>query len=146
MDTHVQPMRRALLIFLAFPALVTAESAKLKYNRDVRPILNEKCFHCHGTDASHRKGDLRLDLRENAIKPAKSGDIAIVPGKVELSQLIARVELPHGDDDVMPPDKDGKPLTAEEKTTLRQWISEGAEYQGHWAFTAAVRPPRAGVA
>jgi hypothetical protein len=127
-------MRQALLILLAFPALLAAESAKLKYNRDVRPILNEKCFHCHGTDAGHRKGDLRLDLRDQAIKPAKSGDIALVPGKPELSQLIARVELPHDNDDVMPPDKDGKPLTAEEKATLRQWISEGAEYQGHWAF------------
>jgi len=134
-------MRQALLIFLAFPALHAAEPAKLKYNRDVRPILNEKCFHCHGTDASHRKGDLRLDLRENALKPAKSGDIALVPGKPELSQLIARVELPHDDDDVMPPDKDGKPLTAEEKTILRQWISEGAEYQGHWAFLKPERSP-----
>ncbi|MHB1079867.1 MAG: PSD1 and planctomycete cytochrome C domain-containing protein [Prosthecobacter sp.] len=134
-------MRQALLILLAFPALLAAESAKLKYNRDVRPILNEKCFHCHGTDAAHRKGDLRLDLRDNAIKPAKSGDIALVPGKPELSQLIARVELPHDDDDVMPPDKDGKPLTAEEKAVLRQWISEGAEYQGHWAFLKPERSP-----
>ncbi|OYW73894.1 MAG: hypothetical protein B7Z37_19885 [Verrucomicrobia bacterium 12-59-8] len=134
-------MRQALIIFLAFPALLAAESAKLKYNRDVRPILNEKCFHCHGTDAAHRKGDLRLDLRDQAIKPAKSGDIALVPGKPELSQLIARVELPHDNDDVMPPDKDGKPLTAEEKTILRQWISEGAEYQGHWAFLKPERSP-----
>lgn len=134
-------MRQALLILLAFPALLAAEPAKLKYNRDVRPILNEKCFHCHGTDAGHRKGDLRLDLRENAIKPAKSGDIALVPGKPELSQLIARVELPHDNDDVMPPDKDGKPLTAEEKAILRQWISEGAEYQGHWAFLKPERSP-----
>lgn len=134
-------MRRALCLLLAFPALLRAESAKLKYNRDVRPILNEKCFHCHGTDAAHRKGDLRLDLREDALKPAKSGDIALVPGKPEKSQLIARVELPHGDDDVMPPDKDGKPLTAEEKAILRQWITEGAEYQGHWAFLKPERSP-----
>ncbi|WP_395748341.1 PSD1 and planctomycete cytochrome C domain-containing protein [Prosthecobacter sp.] len=134
-------MRHAFLILLVVPALHAAESAKLKYNRDVRPILNEKCFHCHGTDASHRKGDLRLDLRESAIKPAKSGDIALVPGKPDLSQLISRVELPHDDDDVMPPDKDGKPLTAEEKAILRQWISEGAEYQGHWAFIKPERSP-----
>ena len=134
-------MRQALLILLAFPALLAAEPAKLKYNRDVRPILNEKCFHCHGTDAAHRKGDLRLDLRDQAIKPAKSGDIALVPGKPELSQLIARVELPHDNDDVMPPDKDGKPLTTEEKAILRQWISEGAEYQGHWAFLKPERSP-----
>lgn len=134
-------MRCALLFLLALPALHAADSAKLKYNRDVRPILNEKCFHCHGTDVGHRKGDLRLDLRDSAIKPAKSGDIALVPGQPELSQLIARVELPHDDDDVMPPDKDGKPLTAEEKAILRQWISEGAEYQGHWAFLKPERAP-----
>ncbi|MDZ4404847.1 PSD1 and planctomycete cytochrome C domain-containing protein [Prosthecobacter sp.] len=134
-------MSRPLILLLAFPALLAAEPAKLKYNRDVRPILNEKCFHCHGTDASHRKGDLRLDLREQAMKPAKSGDIAIVPGKPEQSQIVARVELPHEDDDVMPPEKDGKPLTSEEKAILKQWISEGAEYQGHWAFLKPERSP-----
>ena len=133
-------MSRPLILFLAFPTLLAAAPAKLKYNRDVRPILNEKCFHCHGTDASHRKGDLRLDLRDQAMKPAKSGDIALVPGKPEQSQILARVELPH-DDDVMPPEKDGKPLTSEEKAILKQWISEGAEYQGHWAFLKPERLP-----
>lgn len=134
-------MHRYFLVLLACPALVAAEPARLKYNRDVRPILNEKCFHCHGTDASHRKGELRLDLREEAMKPADSGDIALVPGSPENSQLIARVELPHDDDDVMPPAKDGKPLTAEEKTILRRWIDEGAEYEGHWAFLKPERAP-----
>lgn len=130
---------RLIALPLAMFASQTLGAGKLQYNRDVRPILNEKCFHCHGTDAGHRKGELRLDLRENAIKPAKSGDIAIIPGKPEQSQLIARVELGHDDDDVMPPEKDGKPLTSEEKVILRQWISEGAEYQGHWAFIPPVR-------
>ena len=140
-DLFAMTVRRVCLTtllaaFLSTPALA---AGKLQYNRDVRPILNEKCFHCHGTDASHRKGDLRLDLREAATKPAKSGDIALVPGQPDKSHLLARVELPHDDDDVMPPEKDGKPLTGEEKAILRQWISEGAEYQGHWAFMPPVR-------
>lgn len=139
-------MHRRLLVLLACPALVAAEPAPLKYNRDVRPILNEKCFHCHGTDASHRKGELRLDLRDEAMKPAESGDIALVPGNPQKSQLIARVELPHDDDDVMPPEKDGKPLTAEEKVILRRWIQEGAEYQGHWAFLKPERAPAPKIA
>lgn len=134
-------MSRHFLTILALPALVAAEPAKLGYNRDVRPILNDKCFQCHGTDAAHRKGDLRLDVREDALKPAKSGDIALVPGSPEKSHLIARVELDNHDDDVMPPEKSGKPLTAEEKTVLKRWISEGAEYQGHWAFLKPERAP-----
>jgi hypothetical protein len=134
-------MSRPLILFLAFPILLAAEPTKLKYNRDVRPILNEKCFHCHGTDAAHRKGDLRLDVREDAMKPAKSGEIALVPGSPDKSHLIARVELDLHDDDVMPPEKSGKPLTAEEKTILKRWISEGAEYQGHWAFLKPERAP-----
>ncbi len=136
-------MNKTSIIFtLVFVVSLSATGAgKLQYNRDVRPILNEKCFHCHGTDAAHRKGDLRLDVRDSALKPAKSGDIAIVPGKPEESQVLKRVELPQDDEDVMPPEKDGKPLTSEEKTVLRQWISEGAEYQGHWAFLKPERSP-----
>ena len=134
-------MTRPLLLLLTFPALLAAAPNGVKYNRDVRPILSDKCFQCHGSDATHRKGDLRLDLREGAMKPAKSGEIALVSGKPEKSQLIARVELPHDDEEVMPPEKSGKPLTAEEKAILKQWISEGAEYQGHWAFLKPERPP-----
>jgi len=131
---------RLMILPLALAATVQVHAAgKLQYNRDVRPILTDKCFNCHGADANKRKGDLRLDLRESALKPAKSGDCAIMPGKPEKSQLVARIELPHDDDDVMPPEKSGKPLTSEEKATLRQWISEGAEYQGHWAFIPPVR-------
>lgn len=130
------------LLFLT--ALPAAAADKVQFNRDVRPILSDKCFHCHGADASHREAELRLDLREEALKPAESGDAAIVPGNVEKSQLIARVELPNSHDDVMPPEKSGKPLTSAEKAILRQWIAEGAEYQGHWAFIAPVRvePPQ----
>lgn len=135
-------MPRFLLPLLVFPASLFAE--KLQFNRDVRPILNEKCFHCHGADASHRKGELRLDIREEAMKPAESGDIALVPGSPEKSEMITRAMLADSHDDVMPPEKSGKPLTSAEKAILKQWIAEGAEYQGHWAFLAPVRvePPK----
>ena len=132
------PLVFSLVLATCLPA---AAAGKLQYNRDVRPILNDKCFNCHGTDASHRKGDLRLDVRESAMKPAKSGDIAIVPGDLSKSQLAVRIELGHDDDDLMPPEKSGKPLTSDEKALLKQWISEGAEYQGHWAFLKPERSP-----
>jgi hypothetical protein len=134
-------MFRPLILLLALPA---AAAEKLQFNRDVRPILSDKCFHCHGADASHRKGELRLDIREEAMKPAESGDIALVPGSPEKSEMITRVMLADSHDDVMPPEKSGKPLTSAEKAILKQWIAEGAEYQGHWAFLAPVRvePPK----
>ena len=135
-------MPRFLLPLFILPASLLAE--KIQYNRDVRPILNEKCFHCHGADASHRKGELRLDIREEAMKPAESGDIALVPGSPEKSQILTRAMLADSHDDVMPPEKSGKPLTSAEKAILKQWIAEGAEYQGHWAFLAPARvePPK----
>ncbi len=122
-------------LLLGLPALAVE---KLQFNRDIRPILSDKCFFCHGTDANHRKGDLRLDEQASAFKPAKSGEIAIVPGKPGQSALLTRIELPEDDDDAMPPKKSGKALNSKEKALLKQWISQGAEYQGHWAFT----PPK----
>ncbi|WP_395750149.1 PSD1 and planctomycete cytochrome C domain-containing protein [Prosthecobacter sp.] len=113
--------------------------AGVEFNRDVRPILSDTCFHCHGPDAGERKGGLRLDVREEALKPAKSGETAIVPGKPDESELIRRV-LTDDDSDLMPPQKLHKPLTAKQKETLKAWIQEGAVYQGHWAFTPLVKP------
>lgn len=119
------------------PALLAAQEAKLDFNRDIRPILSDKCFHCHGPDEKTLEGGLRLDQRDPAVKAE-----AIVPGKPELSEVLARV-LSDDPDEVMPPVKSKKPVTAEEAETLRRWIAEGAEYQGHWAFepTAAPEPP-----
>lgn len=125
----------------ASPAL-----AGIEFNRDVRPILSDKCFHCHGADAEKREGGLRLDIREEAMKPAESGEIALVPGNPEKSHLLQRVLLAQDDDDVMPPEKSAKHLSAAEKSVLRQWITEGANYQGHWAFMPIARnePPQVG--
>lgn len=128
----------ALLLLITFTRAGFA-AGKVEFNRDIRPILSDTCFHCHGPDEKERKGGLRLDIRADALKPAKSDAIAIVPGKPEASELIARV-MTEDEDDLMPPTKLHKPLTAQQKALLKQWVAEGAEYQGHWAFITPVRP------
>ncbi len=106
----------------------------LQYNRDVRPILADKCFQCHGPDSASRQADLRLDLREAAIE---SG--AIEPGDPDSSELIARIDS-DDPDLLMPPPAVHKTLTATEKEFLKRWITEGAEYQRHWSFLPPPRP------
>jgi hypothetical protein len=136
-------MSRASLLFLIFTVPVGALSEnKPDYNFEVRPILSDNCFACHGPDRENLKGGLRLDLREAATKPAKSGDIAVVPGKPESSTLITRIQSTDADE-VMPPPKSHKTLSAKQIDTLRRWIASGADYQPHWAFIPPVRatPP-----
>jgi hypothetical protein len=117
---------------------IRAADGKVQFNRDIRPILSDTCFHCHGPDEKERKGGLRLDVRDEALKPGKSGAIAIVPGKPERSELVARIETMDSDDQ-MPPAKLHKPLSPAQKDLLKRWVAEGAEYQGHWAFIKPVR-------
>ena len=124
----------ALLAMLA--AANAAEPAQVNFSRDVRPILSENCFACHGFDKSARKADRRLDTREGATA-TNDGVTAVVPGKPDASELIARINA-SDPDDVMPPKKSGKKLTAAQKATLRRWIAEGANYQRHWSF----EPPK----
>src|SRR5437016_2750482 len=124
---------------------VAAESlrlgaAKVDFNREIRPILTENCYKCHGPDDGARKAKLRFDLREAALKPAKSGKVAIVPGAPEKSEMIARVTTTD-DDDRMPPLKTGKKLSAIQIESLRRWIAQGAPYATHWAYVKPVRPP-----
>ena len=121
---------------LLFPA---AAVAKVDFNREIRPILSDKCFACHGFDEKERKAGLRLDVREAALLPAESGEIAIIPHQAEASELIRRVTTAV-DDDHMPPANTGKKLTPSEIERLKQWIAEGAEYQAHWSFVPPVRP------
>jgi len=114
---------------------VTAQAQeKLEYNRDVRPILAENCFSCHGPDSASRKGDLRIDRFDDAVK-AK----ALKPGKPEESEAWKRI-LSTDPDEQMPPPKSHKKMTAAQKATIKQWITEGAEYQRHWSLIAPVRP------
>lgn len=123
----------ALLVPTA--TLASEEPAKLQYNRDIRPILSENCFACHGPDSASRKADLRLDQREAAIN-AK----AIAPGDADSSELIFRIEADDPEVAMPPPGGRHKALTAEQKAILKRWIAEGAEYQPHWSFIAPQRP------
>ncbi len=116
------------------------QSAKVEFNRDVRPILSDACFHCHGPDKNTRESGLRLDLREEALKKSKSGKFPIVPEQPEQSDLVRRI-LTDDPDDQMPPAKAHKVLTVAQKETLRKWIAQGAEYQMHWAYLPIQRPP-----
>ena len=118
----------------------TAGAAEpLDFNRDVRPILSDRCFACHGPDNEDRQAGLRLDDRAAAIAPLDSGATAIVPGKPESSAILARV-LSTDPDTVMPPPRVNKPVTPAEAAILRRWITEGAAYRGHWAFERVERP------
>ncbi len=123
-----------LAVVLASPAM-----AELDYNRDIRPILADSCFNCHGSDANSRKAKLRLDTAEGATARRKGGIVPIVPGKPEASELVARIFSTDPDEQMPPPDHP-MPLIAEDKATLRQWIAEGGEYKGHWAFLKPERP------
>ena len=131
---------RLLLLLFGFGVSLAHAERKLEFNRDVRPILSDACFHCHGPDEKERKSGLRLDLESHAFKPAKSGFPAIVKGDPGESELIARIFLPDNDEEHMPPRDSGKSITREQKEILRKWIAQGAEYQGHWAFITPDRP------
>ncbi len=109
----------------------------LDFNRDVRPVLSDKCFACHGPDATQRKGDLRLDTREGAFSESKSGSTPVVPRSLDDSELIQRI-ISEEPDRKMPPAKSGKALTASQVELLKRWVEEGAEFQDHWSFV----PPR----
>ena len=117
----------------------TARAGDVEYNRDIRPILRETCFRCHGPDSGSRKADLRLDKRDDAIKAG-----AITPGNIDKSELVNRI-LSDDPEEVMPPPALKKPLTASQKDLLKKWVASGAEYQPHWAFLEAkkVEPPAA---
>jgi hypothetical protein len=125
--------------FLSFAiALVPAAgslAAPVDYARDVRPILSQHCFKCHGPDDKARKGGYRLDLRASAIAKTRSGEIPIVPGKPDESELVRRINSVD-ESDIMPPPDAKKPLTNEQRAILKRWIAEGAAYKDHWAFTA----------
>ncbi len=126
---------------VAFSGRCAEQSGTLEYNRDIRPILSENCFTCHGSDSGSRKAKLRLDIFEDAIAQRDKSVPAIVPGHPEQSEIIRRV-FDDGDD-IMPPEKAHRTLTTKQKETLKKWVAEGAHYQPHWAFIPirAVKPP-----
>jgi hypothetical protein len=130
---------RRVLFILALAWFVPLRNAAVDFNREVRPILSEHCYACHGPDEGKRKAGLRLDREEDAFKELKSGEHAIVGDDLEKSALVKRITTTD-EDDVMPPVKHGKPLSKEQITTLTQWVKEGAKWQKHWAFVPAALP------
>jgi mono/diheme cytochrome c family protein len=133
----MMPTSRTLLLASILLGTVAAGArADVEYNRDIRPILTENCFRCHGPAA--KKGGFRLDVRDEAIKPAKSKRAPIVPGKPMESELVKRIFSADADE-VMPPPNSHKTLKAEQKEMLKKWIAQGATYQKHWSFEPPVK-------
>src|SRR5262245_44451134 len=112
----------------------SAATQPINFNRDIRAILSDNCFACHGPDDNKRKAKLRFDRKEEPFKPAKSGEVPIVPGDPAKSELIKRITS-KDEDEKMPPPKSGKKLTQQQIDLLTRWISQGAKWQNHWAFT-----------
>ena len=139
-----RPLTRWPVVLLAVAALLTLPRSvpaddRVDFNHDVRPILSNKCFACHGPDEGTLEAGLRLDDRAIATAPLPSGVVAIVPGKPDKSELLARITAE--DESLrMPPAEFGKPLSAAEIATLRKWIEQGAEYAVHWAYSPPRRP------
>ena len=134
---RVLPLVAPLLVAGLLGAAESADT--VRFNRDIRPIMSDTCFHCHGFDPKSRKGGLRLDLRDDALKAGKSGAIAIVPGKPEESEVIKRL-FTKDEDDVMPSKESHKTLTAAQKDLFRRWVAQGAVYEPHWAYKPLEAP------
>lgn len=113
----------------------TDPAPAIDFVRDIRPLLSENCFRCHGPDEAARESGLRFDQREGALQPAQSGLRAIVPGHPDQSEALLRLtdEL-----DPMPPVETGKRLTAAQQAQLRAWIAAGAPYERHWSLRAPI--------
>ena len=131
-------MRSNALAFLCLSVAASAWSAEatVDFNREVRPILSDRCYGCHGPDANKgRKAGLRLDELAGATKKLKSGDIAIVPGDLEKSVMAHRI-VSTDPEEIMPPPELHRPLSAAEQDILKRWIKQGAKYDPHWAFVS----------
>lgn len=116
-------------------SILNAAEKPISFRSDVQPILALNCLRCHGPDEETQEGGLRFDLRDAAIQLLESGEHAIIPGKPEKSEMIARITT---DDDslMMPPEETGQKLTAKDIAILKRWVKEGAEYETHWSFEA----------
>jgi hypothetical protein len=123
------------LLSVLFASAITAVTGadELSFNRDIRPILSDACFFCHGPDPTHREADLRLDVEEDA------KDSAIVPGEVDASEVIARI-MSDDADMLMPPPESGKKLTPEQIVLLKKWVEKGARYEPYWAYSDPIAP------
>src|SRR5581483_5271465 len=131
-------MSTGLRIALCLLAAAISSQAEVGFNRDIRPIMSNTCFRCHGPDKNARMAGLRLDIREEALKLTKSGVTPIVPGDPDRSAIVQRIFAT--DARIMPPAFAHKELTQAQKETIRRWVAEGAKYEGHWAYMPIRRP------
>jgi hypothetical protein len=119
----------------ALSAAGDAPVRRISFNRDIRPILSDNCFACHGFDAKHRKAGLRLDVVEGARLPNDDGQVAVKPGDLASSEAWQRI-ITTDADELMPPPESHKTLKPEQRELIRRWIEEGGEYEIHWSFIA----------
>lgn len=131
-------LARSVILLVGSAAFAAPSPVVVDFNYDIRPILSAKCYACHGQDEAARKAKLRLDVREDALREHDDGT-PIVPGDTKASSLVQRITT-HDEEEIMPPPKEGQPLTAHEIHLLTRWIAEGAEYRPHWAWQAPQRP------
>lgn len=127
----------ALLLCSALPSLLVADDA-IDFNSQVRPLLSDRCFHCHGPDADNQDSDFRADSQENLFADL-GGYFAVVPGDLAASELHLRIRSEDPADQMPPPDSN-RSLSEAEKEILDKWIEQGAPYEGHWAFQVPQRP------
>ena len=134
----------SLLVCAAVHAAELPEASRISFNRDIRPILSENCYACHGFDPKHREGGLRLDTFEGATED-RDGARGIVPGDPAKSDIWQRI-ISTDKDEVMPPPKSHKPpLTTAQRDLLKKWIEQGARYERHWAFESPKKTASGGI-
>ena len=136
-----------LVVLLAFGGQATVLRAQdtvdeVQFNRDIRPILSDNCYQCHGPDQNKRQADLRLDEKQGLFGELPSGMRAIVPGKAGESELLRRIESTDPSER-MPAPESGKKLKPREIALIKRWIEQGAKWQGHWAYIKPARPDAA---
>jgi uncharacterized protein DUF1553/uncharacterized protein DUF1549/cytochrome c len=135
----IRPLLCAIAGSVVFAVAAAAQPDRVSFNRDIRPIMSDTCFRCHGPDRNARKAEMRLDIKDDAIKPTRSGRIPIVPGEPDKSEIIARIFSAGANR--MPPSYAHKELSDAQKETIRRWVAEGAVYEAHWTYQPVTRPP-----
>ncbi len=136
-------IRQVTVVIAMLP--MPAAAQPVEFSRDIRPILSNNCYACHGPDSKFRQANLRLDLLDNAFTERRSGRTPIVPGDPDASMLVQRINA-EDPGDRMPPPESNKSLTEADRAMLTRWIASGAEWEPHWAFVTPkpVEPPKTG--
>lgn len=142
-EKNMQLYRHLLFVVFIVTHFASGTSSlgetRIQFSRDILPILSNHCFTCHGPDQQSRQSGLRLDLRSAAVLEGDSGELAIVPGKPELSEVYQRI-ISDDEDIRMPPSEDAHRLSNEQIDLIKEWILNGAQYENHWAFIPPKRP------